>query len=218
MGRDTSEGDQEWNSESARAKAKRDTIRAGARRLFLELGYERATMDAIAATAGVSKQTLYRYYATKEALFVDILRQLTIGRFLPEVPALAAGSLISSRADLEEALVGFATGASEQLMAPEYVALLRTLIAVAPQFPQIAELMRGSLVRQGSAALASLLTRAHEAGAIRQPPSEEVLLFFVAPFLAYLLADGLISGEAEPTKPSPATITTLVRLFLNAVT
>ncbi len=74
--------------EPTRTRAKREQIRAGAQRLFLSLGYERASMDAIAGAAGVSKQTLYRYYQTKDALFVDILRQLTVGSFLRDVPAL----------------------------------------------------------------------------------------------------------------------------------
>jgi hypothetical protein len=40
--------------EPPRARAKREQIRAAAQRLFLELGYERASMDAIARAAGVS--------------------------------------------------------------------------------------------------------------------------------------------------------------------
>ena len=60
-------------SEPERTQAKRQQIRAGAQRLFLKLGYERTSMDAIAAEARVSKQTLYRYYQTKDALFIDIL-------------------------------------------------------------------------------------------------------------------------------------------------
>src|SRR5690242_6187770 len=74
--------------ETPRGQAKREQIRTAAQRLFLATGYERTTMDAIAADAHVSKQTLYRYYPAKEALFVDILRALTVGRFLREVPSL----------------------------------------------------------------------------------------------------------------------------------
>ncbi|HEX6819010.1 MAG TPA: helix-turn-helix domain-containing protein, partial [Ktedonobacterales bacterium] len=122
-----------------RADAKRQQIRAGAQRLFLKLGYERASMDAIAAEARVSKQTLYRYYQAKGALFVDILRQMTVGSFLRDVPALVEGLPLTSQADLEGALVAFTTGASESLLAPAYVAMLRVLIAEAPRFPELAE-------------------------------------------------------------------------------
>ena len=37
-------------------------------------------MDAIAEAAHVSKQTLYRYYQNKEALFVATLRQLALAK------------------------------------------------------------------------------------------------------------------------------------------
>jgi TetR/AcrR family transcriptional repressor of mexJK operon len=204
--------------ESARARAKREQIRAAAQRLFLELGYERASMDAIAREAGVSKQTLYHYYVAKEQLFVDVLRALTIERFQQEAPAVFAEQPITSRVELEAALLAYATSAVEHVLSPAYVALLRALIAEAPRFPQIAGHFRSSLIGQGSAALETLLTRAWQAGVITRPPSEEVLLFFVAPFLAYLLADGLIAGSAEPQKPSLEVVQTHVRLFLAALT
>jgi TetR/AcrR family transcriptional repressor of mexJK operon len=203
--------------ESARAHAKREQIRAAAQRLFLEKGYERASMDAIAGAAQVSKQTLYRYYDAKEQLFVDILRQLTVERFRQEAPAVFAEQPVTNLADLEAALVGYATSAVEHLLSPEYVALLRVLIAEAPRFPQVADLFRSALIGQGSAALAALLRRAWRAKVIARPPSEEVLLLFVAPFLAYLLADGLIAGRTEPRKPAPDTVRTHVRLFLAAL-
>ncbi|HEY7092471.1 MAG TPA: TetR/AcrR family transcriptional regulator, partial [Ktedonobacterales bacterium] len=174
-------GDSQALEETARARAKRDQIRAAAQRLFLELGYERASMDAIARAAGVSKQTLYRYYATKEQLFVDVLRALTIERFQREAPAAFAEQPITGPADLEAALLAFATSAVEHVLSPAYVALLRTLIAEAPRFPQIAGHFRSSLIGQGGAALNSLLTRAWQARVTARPPSEEVLLLFVAP-------------------------------------
>src|SRR5947209_8323561 len=204
--------------EPARARAKREQIGGAAQRLFLERGYERASMDAIARAAGVSKQTLYHYYAAKEQLFVDVLRALTIERFQQEAPAAFAEQPVTSLAELEAALLAYATSAVEHILSPAYVALLRTLIAEAPRFPQIASHFRSSLIGQGSAALDALLTGAWQAGVITRTPSEEVLLIFVAPFLAYLLADGLIAGSAEPQKPSPEIIQTHVRLFLAALT
>lgn len=41
--------------------------------LFAATPYHEAHVDAIAATAGVAKPTLYRYFATKEALFIEAL-------------------------------------------------------------------------------------------------------------------------------------------------
>jgi AcrR family transcriptional regulator len=49
-------------------------IRDAALRLLSQIGYERMTMDAIAAAAGVSKPTLYRRWPGKQELVADALR------------------------------------------------------------------------------------------------------------------------------------------------
>src|SRR3954462_6568215 len=52
---------------------RRQRISQAAVRLFTEHAYADVHMDAIAAAASVAKPTLYRYFATKEALFVEAL-------------------------------------------------------------------------------------------------------------------------------------------------
>ncbi|MDI7048285.1 helix-turn-helix domain-containing protein, partial [Escherichia coli] len=49
---------------------KRSAILDGARTVFLRDGFGLATMDDVAAAAGVGKQTVYRHFKSKEALFV----------------------------------------------------------------------------------------------------------------------------------------------------
>src|SRR6266700_1485426 len=63
-----------------RAGKKRAQIRTAAKDLFLRSGFQGTSTDAIKAAAGVSKETLYRYYASKEDLFVDVVRSLTTER------------------------------------------------------------------------------------------------------------------------------------------
>ena len=52
---------------------KRAAILAAASQLILEFGFERATVDRIAAAAGVSKLTVYSHFADKEGLFVALI-------------------------------------------------------------------------------------------------------------------------------------------------
>ena len=59
-----------------RQEAKREQIRTAAQQLFLDKGFGETSMDSVTAAAGVSKQTLYRYYETKAVLFADVLGQL----------------------------------------------------------------------------------------------------------------------------------------------
>ena len=51
-----------------RSGRKRGAVTEAATSLFLSKGYDGTTMDEVAALAGVSKPTLYRYFADKEQL------------------------------------------------------------------------------------------------------------------------------------------------------
>lgn len=59
---------------AARRGRKFDQVLAGARAVFMRDGYEGASVDDIARQAGVSKATLYSYFADKRLLFVAVAR------------------------------------------------------------------------------------------------------------------------------------------------
>jgi AcrR family transcriptional regulator len=52
--------------------ARRSRILGAAARVFARSSFEQASMDEIAAEAGVGKPTLYRYFPSKDALFVAV--------------------------------------------------------------------------------------------------------------------------------------------------
>src|SRR5450432_932912 len=55
--------------------SKRRQILDGARKVFMDLGFDGASMNEIARSAGVSKGTLYVYFADKNRLFEAIVEQ-----------------------------------------------------------------------------------------------------------------------------------------------
>src|SRR3546814_8603477 len=55
---------------------KREAILQAAIAEFRSSGFEITSMDKIAATAGVSKRTVYNHFPSKEALFAEILNRL----------------------------------------------------------------------------------------------------------------------------------------------
>lgn len=59
----------------------REHILWTAKEVFLELGFERASMDEVASRASTSKRSLYAHYANKEALFAAVI-ELVRGLFL----------------------------------------------------------------------------------------------------------------------------------------
>src|SRR5258708_12655971 len=64
-------------SDLAQEPSPRERIVAAARELFYRHGIHAVGVDAIAAAADTNKMTLYRHFASKDALVVECLRRLT---------------------------------------------------------------------------------------------------------------------------------------------
>lgn len=61
----------------------REHVLMTAKDAFIEMGFERTSMDVVAARAGTSKRSLYAHFETKDKLFlavVDLVRDLYLGR------------------------------------------------------------------------------------------------------------------------------------------
>src|SRR5260370_18177637 len=65
------------NEETGSSARKRRAILDAALKVFLRSGYLGANMDEIAALSEVSKQTIYKHFSSKEALFVEIVTSMT---------------------------------------------------------------------------------------------------------------------------------------------
>ena len=93
---------------------------AAVQALLLETGYEHLTIEAVAARAGVGKQTIYRWWSSKSDLVADAVLG---GQIDGEVIALTdSGEL---RADLASWLVAFAEALADEPTA----SLVRALVA-----------------------------------------------------------------------------------------
>lgn len=110
-----------------------ERIRAAARVLFLERGYEGTSMDAVAAAAPVSKRTLYHHFSGKADLFAAVID--AAWSHLRRAPPLPG--------DAEEDPRAVLTAYVERLQAhwdrPDVIPLLRLVIAEAPRFPELSQ-------------------------------------------------------------------------------
>jgi len=104
-------------------------ILAVAKDVFLEEGFERASMDMIAARAETSKRTLYAHFENKERLFeavMNLLRGLFLGKL--KTPADYPGVPV-------QALTMFGARFMEVLLYTKNVQMSRMLMTEADRFP-----------------------------------------------------------------------------------
>jgi TetR/AcrR family transcriptional regulator, mexJK operon transcriptional repressor len=131
------------------AGPKGEAIAAAALRLFLRDGYERTSVDAIAAEAGVSKRTVYNRYGDKENLFLSVLRD-TYDSMMATFRGIAEKHL-GELADVQQDLTAFALEVALTLTtAPDRIALVRLIMSEAPFFPALIRAERGTATMSGS--------------------------------------------------------------------
>jgi TetR/AcrR family transcriptional regulator, mexJK operon transcriptional repressor len=148
--------------DQGRSAQKRRAILDAATNVFLEKGYLGASMDEIAALAPVSKQTVYKQFSTKEALFVEIVRSTTnqaSDKVHNEMPNFGAGE------DPAEYLRTYAYRQLTVVLQPRIMQLRRLVIGEVGRFPELAKaLFVGGPKRAISAlgaALRELADRGH---------------------------------------------------------
>jgi AcrR family transcriptional regulator len=110
--------------------SKRRQILDGARKVFLDLGFDGASMGEIARSAGVSKGTLYVYFADKNRLFEAIVEEEQIEQ------GKVAFNLDPAR-DVETTLREFGRAYILILCRPGGGSAVRTVMAIAERMPEV---------------------------------------------------------------------------------
>ncbi|MGY2938155.1 AcrR family transcriptional regulator [Bradyrhizobium sp. GM6.1] len=109
---------------------RRQILDGGARKVFMDLGFDGASMGEIARAAQVSKGTLYVYFADKCALFEAILEQ----------EALQHGQVafnFDPARDVETTLKDFGRAYNRLLCRPGGGSAIRTVMAIAERMPDL---------------------------------------------------------------------------------
>jgi AcrR family transcriptional regulator len=109
-----------------------ERILDAAAKVFLERGFEGATVDEIADVAHAGKPTIYARFPGKEALFTAVMarnvRQMT----------RTFESVVPTGATIEQRLASIAMGILRKVLVAETVALIRAAVAEARRFPDVA--------------------------------------------------------------------------------
>ncbi len=177
-----------------------------AEHVFLKYGYHTATMDQVAARVKMSKRTLYKLFATKEALF----RAMVVDR-----SRTLATDVGQTGQTAEEVLVTLLQKAADFVLAPKQIALCRLVIAERARSPRLARAFLQSVPQHGLGPIERWLTNLAQRGVINlsDPALGARMLFGLTIGFAHT---GLLLGlSPAPTKPAvDAQIRLGVQIFL----
>lgn len=162
-------------------RRKAQQILDAARVVFIEAGFDTASMDAIARQAGVSKATLYAHFENKEDLFEALIRFecQTIGANMYRPDPLADAWV--------DELAKLAINLRKLFNENDVPAVYRIIVPVAARFPRLAQIFfeegPGAAIRDTAAYLQHL----SNTGRLRIPDPEIAAEQFIF----------LVSGELE---------------------
>jgi AcrR family transcriptional regulator len=163
-----------------RSERSRQAVLDAAIRLCRDRGYERTTIEAIAAEAGVGKQTIYRWWPSKGAVIMDALTEESAAS--ADFPDTG-----NVRADLRRQM----TSVVELLAGTDFGPLYRGVIAALQSDPELAATVRERIVEPRVTACVERLRRAQRSGELRRGIDlESVVELLYGPIYYRLLLPG----------------------------
>lgn len=159
--------------------------------MFLAGGFDAVAMEQVAATADISKGTLYARYPSKEVLFSAVI-EASIKDWSDE----AARSDDQLTDDIGQRLRHHARTIAASLLRPDVQGIQRLIMSVRARFPELAAAMH----EKGSAYIVGLICRDISAAATRdaRPVRDPQMV-------AHMLVAGImgfqIQEEADPAGP-----------------
>ncbi|EFH84285.1 TetR/AcrR family transcriptional regulator [Ktedonobacter racemifer] len=181
--------------QNTRTQKTREQLRAAAHQLFLQQGYQGTSIEGILAEAGISsKETFYRHYANKEAIFVDVLRHLTMEmpRFSEKLDTLPSAHDLAS---LRQVLATLAYEILAMISQPGYLPLIRMIITEMPRFPQLGKLFFSTVTQRGISIITAQLRAAKAQEIIADIDVDAVAYTLLGGLLTYVVMHRLLAGE-----------------------
>jgi AcrR family transcriptional regulator len=145
-----------------RAEDRPREICAAALEVFAEKGFAAAKLDEIARRAGVSKGTLYLYFADKEQLFRAVVRD----SIAPNVEAIIS-ALGSVDRPFAEIVPAFFAGFAQNVGRLPLGAVAKMVIGESRNFPELARVWHDEIASKAIGALAGLVAKAQASGEVR---------------------------------------------------
>jgi len=179
-------------------------LMATAARLFIEHGYEGTSMGQIVAVAGAGKQSLYRRYANKEALFKDVFTNFVmkniIARSEEQWAAFQAEGYLDEENGLE-ALHKIAWQSFNFMLERDTIETFRLFVAERGRFPELKDHVR-RMVQGIEDEIKRYIRRAATSGFIREDIDQDISRSFMALINAGPLVNALLEVSILETEAS----------------
>ena len=145
-----------------RAEDRPREICAAALEVFAEKGFAAAKLDEIARRAGVSKGTLYLYFADKEQLFRAVVRNSIAPNVETIISALGSVDL-----PFAEVVPAFFAAFAHNVGRLPIGAVAKMVMGESRNFPELARVWHDEIASKAIGAIAGLVTRAQKKGEVR---------------------------------------------------
>ncbi len=162
-------------------------ILRGAMQEFLARGYAAASMDRIAAAAGVSKATIYSHFGDKERLFIALVEQMAQERMREIMGCL--DRTLEPRAGMRQLLY---TALDDCCNNREFHDFKRMLVGESGRFPELAKTFVEHLCKPGFEALTEYL---RESPAFNFPDPEAIARIIIGAIVHFALVQHILHGE-----------------------
>jgi AcrR family transcriptional regulator len=188
--------------------AKRRQILDGARAVFMDLGFDGASMGTIAKAAGVSKGTLYVYFADKNRLFEAIVEQESLEQ------GKAAFNFDPER-DVITTLSEFGQAYIQLLCRPGGGSAIRTVMAIAERMPDVGRRFYERVLEHTINRLAEYLEARVKAGDLAIDDNALAGTQFMQLCQASLFQPFIFQAKPAPSREQIATVVdSAIRMFL----
>ncbi|MEO0412452.1 MAG: TetR/AcrR family transcriptional regulator [Pseudomonadota bacterium] len=168
-------------------KRRRAALLEAASDLFLEVGYEAASLNQVVARAGGSKSSIYTYFTDKAGLFEAVVDEMVAKLLVP----LELTS--QSEQSFQQTLLVIADRTLRVLLSPKGIGLCRIVYMESPRMPEIGAVFYKNGPDRAIRQLTYYLKSQTKAGTINCPNPSMAAEFFWGMLLHRPMLEGLCS-------------------------
>lgn len=172
---------------------------------FLNHGYTRTSMDRVASSAGVSKQTLYSYYKDKEGLFTALIKHITCQKF-----QLVWSEPLQGEPELVLRELG--TRLLSNINDEEYLNFIRLIVAESGTRPDLSQLFLAQVAKPATKILTNYF---QEHPQLNFSDPEATARVFIGSLIYLIISQELLHGKEIMEMESDRFVDNLIDLILS---